>query len=128
MKKKVLGGVLAVIVLLAGVWFVGTGFIECGSVNMGNFTVSENGNTLAFHAGVTTSMGYIRGFCAERVDNVQYLTFYNTFGGLNSRFGAKTEFTLPLEGNDNAVYFDMLNGENRLVLEKDKLTGEWTKP
>lgn len=128
MKKKVLCGLLAVIVLLAGLWFVGTGFTKCGSVGMGNFTVSEDGKMLTFNAGVTTSMGYIRGFRAERVDNAQYLTFYNTFGGLNSKFGAKTEFTLPLEENDDAIYFDLLNGENRLVLEKDAQTGEWSKP
>ncbi len=126
--KKVLCGLLAVLVLLAGVWFVGTGFIECGSVNMGNFTVSEDGRMLTFDAGVTTSMGYIRGFRAERVDNAQYLTFYNTFGGLNSRFGAKTEFTLPLEETDNLIYFDMLDGRNLLVLERDAQTGEWVKP
>lgn len=128
MKKKVLCGLLAVLVLLAGVWFVGTGFIKCGSVNMGNFTVSEDGRTLMFDAGVTTSMGYIRGFRAERIDNVQYLTFYNTFGGLNSRFGAKTKFTLPLEETDDLIYFDMLDGRNLLVLERDAQTGEWVKP
>ncbi len=128
MKRKAVFGVLAALVLLAGLWFVGTGFIKCESVSMGNCTVSEDGKMLTFNAGVTTSMGYIRGFQAERVDNAQYLTFYNTFGGLNSKFGAKTEFTLSLEENDDAIYFDMLNGENRLVLEKDAQTGEWTKP
>ncbi len=128
MKRKAVFGVLAAFVLLAGLWFVGTGFIKCGSVSMGNFTVSEDGRTLTFHAGVTTSMEYIRGFRAERVDNAQYLTFYNTFGGLNSKFGAKTEFTLPLEENDDAIYFDLTGGKTVLVLEKDAQTGEWTKP
>lgn len=128
MKKKVFGGVLAVLVLLAGLWFVGTGFIKCGSVSMGNFTVSEDGKALTFDAGVTTSMGYIRGFRAERVENAQYLTFYNTFGGLNSRFGAKTEFTLPLEENDEVIYLDCQDGKTILVLEKDAQTGEWAEP
>lgn len=128
MKRKAVFGVLAALVLLAVLWFVGTGFIKCESVSMGNFTVSEDGKTLTFNAGVTTSMGYIRGFRAERVENAQYLTFYNTFGGLNSRFGAKTEFTLPLEESDDFIYFNMLNGQYRLALEKDKLTREWRKP
>ena len=64
MKRKAVFGVLAVLVLLAGGWFVGTGFTKCESVNMGDYSVSEDGRTLTFHAGVTTSMGYIRGFRA----------------------------------------------------------------
>jgi len=56
-----------------------------------------------------------------------YLTFYSTFSGLNSSFGAKCEFELDLNENDTEIYFNRANGGYELVLKKNEKTGEWIR-
>lgn len=74
-------------------------------------------------------MGYIRGF-ADKGGGVKphYLTFYATFGGFNSSFGAENQFTLELDENDTEIYFNRADGGYELVLQKDAETGEWVRP
>lgn len=57
-----------------------------------------------------------------------YLTFYNTFGGFNSSFGAKDHFVLELNPDDTEIYFNRPNNGYELVLQKDSDTGEWMRP
>lgn len=74
-------------------------------------------------------MGYIRGFKdVGGREKPHYLTFYSTFGGLNSSFGAKNEFILELGENDSEIYFNRKDGGYELVLQKNIETGEWVKP
>lgn len=106
---------------------VGSGFAE-REVYLAEYTVSEDGRTLTFSVGVPASMGYVRGFTQKQVQGLQYLTFYSTFGGPNSRFGAKHTFTLTLEEEDQEILFnDVQDGWNP-VLCREELTGEWVRP
>lgn len=106
---------------------VGSGFAE-REVYLAEYTVSEDGRTLTFSVGVPASMGYVRGFTQKQVQGLQYLTFYSTFGGPNSRFGAKHTFTLTLEEEDQEILFnDAQDGWNP-VLCREELTGEWVRP
>lgn len=106
---------------------VGSGFAE-REVYLAEYTVSEDGRTLTFSVGVPASMGYVRGFTQNQVQGLQYLTFYSTFGGPNSRFGAKHTFTLTLEEKDQEILFnDAQDGWNP-VLCREELTGEWVRP
>jgi len=74
-------------------------------------------------------MGYIRGYKDEGGGvKPHYLKFYSTFGGLNSSFGAKSEFVLELDEDDNEIFFSRSDGGHELVLQKDKETGEWVRP
>jgi hypothetical protein len=74
-------------------------------------------------------MGYVRGF-KDNGGGVKphYLTFYSTFGGLNSSFGAVNSFVLELGKNDTEIYFNRPNGGYELVLVKNIDTGEWERP
>lgn len=128
MKKKLLIIVSIVIVLFLS-YMIGTGFMKRTDVALGEYSVSEDGKILTFHAGVTSSMGYIRGF-KDNGGGVKphYLTFYSTFGGLNSSLGAKNEFTLDLDENDTEIYFGRADGGYELILQKDVETGEWIRP
>lgn len=106
---------------------VGSGFAE-REVYLAEYTVSEDGRTLTFSVGVPASMGYVRGFTQKQVQGLQYLTFYSTFGGPNSRFGAKHTFTLTLEEADQEILFnDAQDGWNP-VLCREEQTGEWVRP
>lgn len=127
-KKNILFITFISICVLILSFLIGTGFIKRTDVVLTTYSVSEDGKTLTFHAGVTSSMGYIRGF-KDNGGGVKphYLTFYSTFGGLNSSFGAANEFVLNLDESDTEVYFDRADGGYELVLYKDIETGKWVK-
>lgn len=74
-------------------------------------------------------MGFIRGY-KDNSGGVKphYLTFYSTFGGLNSSFGAKNEFVLELDKDDSEICFKRANGGYELVLQKNAETGAWERP
>ena len=125
MRKAIIPAVILLAVAVL-VWF-SFGFRVCTSVALLDFAVSEDGRELQFRAGVTTSMGYIRMYHDAGGEHSRRLKFYSTFGGLNSKFGAKTEFTLPLSSEDTEIYFYQGNAY-QLVLTKDPLTGTWERP
>lgn len=127
-KKKVISIIIVLGVLILS-FLVGTGFIKRTDVALGEYSVSEDGKMLTFNAGVTSSMGYTRGF-KDNGGGVKphYLTFYSTFGGLNCSLGAKSKFVLDLDENDTEIYFGRADGGYELVLQKDVKTGEWVRP
>lgn len=129
MLKRILIILLTVVIVLSALYFVGTGFLERMDVLLYDYSVSEDGTELTFNAGVMSSMGFIRAY-KDNGGGVKphYLTFYSTFGGLNSSFGAKSEFVLELDADDNEIYFKRSNGGYELVLQKNEETGDWERP
>jgi len=128
-KNRIVIVVITVIVMLAASFLIGTGFSKRTDVVLGEYAVSEDGTKLIFSAGVSSSMGYTRGFKDEGGGvKPHYLTFYGTFGGLNSDFGAKNEFELELSDTDTEIYFNRPGGGYELVLQKDAATGVWYRP
>jgi len=129
MIKKILIILLAVVIVLSALYFVGTGFMERTDVYIGEYSVSKDGTVLTFYAGVMSSMGYIRAYKDEGGGvKDHYLTFYSTFGGLNSSLGAKNDFTLELDEDDSEIYFKRGNHSYKLVLVKNLETGVWERP
>ena len=122
--------VITALVVLLGTCFIGSGFTKRTDVVLGDYSVSEDGTEITLYVGIPTSMGYIRGFEHEGGGGLKpyYLTFYSTFGGLNSSFGAKHEFTLELCEYDSEIWFNRPGGGYELVLQKDPETGAWTQP
>lgn len=117
--------VTAVIVLL-GAYFIGSGFTARNDVALLDYSVSEDGTEITLYTAVMSSMGYIRGY-SDNGGGVKphYLTFYSTFGGLNSSFGAKQEFVLRLDKDDTEIWFNRADGGYELVLQKNCNTDEW---
>ena len=127
MKK--ITAIVIIIILIVAVFLISTGFRERTDVVLGDYTVSEDGTEITFTAGVSSSMGYIRGYKDEGGGvKPHYLKFYSTFGGLNSSFGAKSEFTLELVENDTEIRFCRPGGGYELVLVKADGTNEWIRP
>lgn len=120
--------VTALVVLFAS-YFLGSGLDKRTDVMLLDYSVSEDGTTLTLHTAVAGSMGYTRGF-RDKGGGVKphYLVFYSTFGGLNSSLGARQEFTLTLDETDSEVYFNRADGGYALVLQKDAVSGAWTRP
>lgn len=129
MVRKRIGVIVITALLIIAAFFVSTGFRERTDVFLGDFSVSEDGKELTFTAGVFSSMGYIRGYKDEGGGvKPHYLKFYSTFGGWNSSLGAKSEFVLELDEDDNEIFFSRPDGGYELVLQKDQETGEWVRP
>lgn len=128
MKKKVVL-IVAIIVVLIASFLIGTGFMKRTDVILFDYAVSEDSSAISLSVQVSSSMGYIR----EYKDNgggvkPHYLTFYSTFGGLNSSFGAVNSFVLELDKDDTEIYFNRPNGGYELVLVKNVDTGKWERP
>ena len=128
MKKKMFL-TLAVIAVLMISMLICTGFRKRTDVVLFDYSVSEDGGTISLEIQVASSMGYIRGF-KDKGGGVKphYLTFYSTFGGLNSSFGAINEIELELSQDDTEIYFNRPGGGYELVLQKDIAANEWMRP
>lgn len=128
MKKKIIS-IIAIIMILVAVAFVATGFIERTDVVLFDYSILEDGTAISLGVQVASSMGYVRGF-KDNGGGVKpyYLTFYSTFGGLNSSFGTVNTFELELAPNDTEIYFNREGGGYELVLQKNEETGEWMRP
>lgn len=128
MKKKIFL-TIAVIVVLMLLMFICTGFRKRTDVVLFDYSVSEDGSAISLEIQVSSSMGYIRGF-KDKGGGVKphYLTFYSTFGGLNSSFGSINEIELELSRDNTEIYFNRPGGGYELVLKKDIATDEWIRP
>ena len=128
MKKKIFL-TIAVIVVLMLLMFICTGFRKRTDVVLFDYSVSEDGSEISLEIQVASSMGYIRGF-KDKGGGVKphYLTFYSTFGGLNSSFGSINEIELELSRDNTEIYFNRPGGGYELVLMKDIATEEWIRP
>ena len=128
MKKKIFL-TIAVIVVLMLLMFICTGFRKRTDVVLFDYSVSEDGSEISLEIQVSSSMGYIRGF-KDKGGGVKphYLTFYSTFGGLNSSFGSINEIELELSRDNTEIYFNRQGGGYELVLMKDIATDEWIRP
>lgn len=128
MKKKIIA-LITFFVALVALFFVGTGFQKRTDVILVDYSVSEDGTEITLDVGIPTSIGYIRGF-KDNGGGVKphYLTFYSTFGGINSPIGAKHRFKLELALDDSEIYFIRPERGYELVLVKDEETGQWLRP
>ena len=120
---------LLMISVLIVSFLVGTGFQKRTDVVLFDYAIAEDGTAISLGVRVSSSMGYIRGF-KDKGGGVKphYLTFYSTFGGLNSSFGTVNTFVLELDADNTEIYFNRPNGGYELVLQKNADTGEWTRP
>ncbi len=127
-RKTILIGV-AIILLCIFVYFIGSGFTVRNDVALLNYKVNEAGTEVTLYTTMLSSMGHVRGFKDEGGGvKPHYLKFYQTFGGINSTWGAKGEYTLPLGKDDTEIYFSRPDGGYALILQKDAKTGEWIRP
>ncbi len=127
--KKIIKTIIFIVIFVIALYLfylIGTGFRKDVAIALDDYSVSEDGTQLHFKLGSWASIGYTRGFRDKEKTNVHYLTFYATFGGINSRFGAKNEFILELDEDDTEIFFFTDKGYE-LVLQKNATTGEWEK-
>ena len=127
MKRVIV--IISIIIALILILFIGTGFTKNPNVVIREYSVNEDGSELNFTVGMPFSIGYTRGY-KNKGGGVKshYLNFYNTFGVINSSWGAKFDYVLALDEDDTEIYFNRTDGGYELVLQKNEETGEWERP
>jgi len=127
MKRVIV--IISIIILLILILFIGTGLTKNPNVVIREYSVNEDGSELNFTVGMPFSIGYTRGY-KNKGGGVKshYLNFYNTFGVINSSWGAKFDYVLALDEDDTEIYFNRTDGGYELVLQKNEETGEWERP
>lgn len=129
MKRKISISILAALFLLVVLWMAGTGLQTRNDVILTDYSISADGTQITLHTCTASSMGYIRGF-RDTGGGVKphYLTFYATFGGLNSPLGSVDSVILELSPGDTEIYFSRPDGGYELVLQKNPETALWERP
>lgn len=129
MKKSLVVTLLCVILAAVLTYCVMTGLCERMDVLLNGFSVSKDGTKMTITVDIASSAGYTRGF-KDNGGGVKphYLTFYSTFGGINSRFGAKNTFEIELSETDSEIFFKREQGGYELVLQKNEHSGKWERP
>ena len=126
MKKKVFV-VIATVLVLVVIYFVGSGFMKNTSAIINDYSVSADGKEITINIGVASSMGYIRDVKVHQQHGGKlYLDCYSAFGGLNSSIGAKESFTFKLDDDTTiiAIYKNSNTYEEVLVKAED---GSWQR-
>lgn len=126
--RKRLSSILVLVVLTGLALLAASGFEPRTDVCLYGFDVSEDGSVLTVRTTLMTSTGYTRAMAYETVEGTVRCSFLRTFGGMNSRIGARSEFTIGLDGSETQVRFDRGDGASQAVLEKDGATGTWHVP
>ena len=125
--KKILPVLLAFLIGAAiGILFILLGFQKRTDVCMQKFSVSQDGAVITVQTDLMGSMGFIRAMEAKQIGGEIHCSFYCCFGGLNSGFGSKNRFDIPLDDSVERIYFDRGTEPDVLVLERGPETGAWT--
>lgn len=127
MKKKILIAIGIIVIANMILLCISTGFVKCTNVYLTDYELAKDEMVMTIKVDVASSAGYIRDCTVKTDGENEYITFYSTFGGLNSNIGAKNEFEVALGPSCNKIYFDQ--GENglALVLQRNQETNEWER-
>lgn len=125
--KKAVTWIIGIVLILAIVYFAGSGFIKNTSTFISGYNVSADGKEITLIVGVSSSMGHIRDVkVRQQYGGKLYLECYSAFGGLNGSIGAKDTFKFSLDEDTSgiAVYRGPNCYEEVLVKNAD---GTWQR-
>lgn len=126
MKKKVLI-VVAIVVTLFLVYFIGSGFGKESSAYINEYSISDDGREITLNMGVASSSGCIRKVVIHQQEGGKmYIECYSAFGGINGNIGAKTVYTLPLDEETTTIGIYRNTNAYEEVLKKDS-DGVWQR-
>jgi hypothetical protein len=123
--KKLVGCFLSAIVILIGVWVIGSGFRKEPSAFVDDYSLNSDNSIMTVHTGVGSSIGTTRkAVITEDNTGAIKVDFIASFGGINGCIGAKSTYEIPLDANASSI--SIFQGSSyRLILEKDPVSGEW---
>ena len=107
-------------------YWINTGLSTNPTIELTDFSVSEDGHELTLNIATNSSVGYVRDINPIDMETIQYIDFYCTFGGINSTLGSKDEFVINIHENCQGICFQREDGYE-LVLYKNSETNNWEK-
>lgn len=126
MKKKFVLIFFAIFIVITALFLAG-GFRKRTDVVLRDYSISKDGKIMTLNIDIASSAGYARDLKVKQGGDNKYITFYSTFGFLNSKIGAKNEYQIELNPSCTEIYFYKGDGGYNLVLQKDEATNEWKK-
>lgn len=126
MKNKLLiltGLVLCLSMLL----FIRTGFKRHTDIALKDYSISDNGSSMTLNVELTGSIGYLRDCKVTKYADSLYVTFYSTFGWLNSSLGSHNIFDVKVNKEYKKVYIYKGKGAYNLVLQRVGETNNWVR-
>ena len=128
MKYRIL---LAVLLTIALVIVVGSGFSARTDVILNDYGSTQDGSSLTMEIGVAAPMGYVRACSEKQVGERLYIKFYSAFGGYNGSIGAKKSFLIETPDMCREIYF-YRDGESEdaydLILSREDASSAWERP
>lgn len=124
--KKIFLCMLGVLVVLIGIWTIGTGFRKQTSAFVDDYSLNDDNSVMTIHAEVGGSMGFIRKVVINQNEEGEIkLDFISAFGGLNGSIAAQNTYEIPL--NENTMSISIYQGDHyRLILKKNTDSGKWS--
>ena len=126
MKKKIIVILFIIIIIIIALFFA-NGFRKRTDVVLRDYSVTEDGKTMTLNIDITSSMGYARDLKVKQGGENKYITFYSTFGFLNSKIGAKSEYEIELNPYCNEIYFYKGDGGAKAPIKKRKKSKKKSK-
>ena len=122
---------LAVLLTIALVIVVGSGFSARTDVILNDYGYTQDGSSLTMEIGVAAPMGYVRACSEKQVGERLYIKFYSAFGGYNGSIGAKKSFLIETPDMCREIYF-YRDGESEdaydLILSREDASSAWERP
>ena len=126
--KKTVLCVLSLVIILIGIWLVGTGFIKQSSAFINSYSVSNDGSVMTIDVGLGSSVGYIRKVNIHNQEGGKLcLDFISAFGGINGSIGAKSRFEIPIDKYCQEIAIYRSNNQYETVLKKDIDSDKWIR-
>jgi hypothetical protein len=119
---------LAVLIAIALMIVIGSGFDARGDVILGSFRETADGGAVTVEVVVASSMGYVRSADRTQTGDGLYVKFYSAFGGYNGSLGARDSFELETPDHCREIYFYRdgdAGGAYDLVLRRDDAASDW---
>ncbi len=127
---------LSVLIVIALVIVIGSGFDAREDVVLGSFRESGDGEAVTVKVGVTSPMGYVRSASEKQEGEGLYVKFYSAFGGHNGTLGARDSFELETPEDCREIYFYCAKGDGaadgadngyNLVLRREDSASAWER-
>ena len=94
----------AILTALFFYFFFRSGFGRVSDVYICDYSLSQDGKEITIRVGVSSSVGFVRKAVAHQQDGGRLcVDFYAPFGGINSRIGAQSSYTLPLREDTTVI-------------------------
>lgn len=124
--RKILLCILTILSVIGLIVFLCLSFTPLGSVYVYEYKVNKDNDKMTIYVFNSASMGYIRSVDDNKTEvGVHILTFYPSWGGMNSKIGAMNEFEIELNPNDTEIQIYRGNGKYTTELIKDNECGDW---